>query len=720
MQIVRLTQTAPKRRKLLLVDPYPRENPYHLGPSERKAIWFPKLSLPAIAAYTPEHWDVEIQDESVRAIDLEYTADLVGISVMTCYAPRAYQLAAEFRKRGVPVILGGVHPTYCSDEALQHGDAIVTGEAEDSWPRLVAGFEAGRMQRHSKMEKFPALENYKPPRVELLSDDAYMTRMCTFTTRGCHFDCEFCSVSPFNGKSTRRRPGPEVIAEMRRVKQWVAAELVARMGKGSVWDALKVMAKLRMGIVDGSIFAFVDDLHNSNRAYCRELWAALKPLNIKWGCQSTLFLGDDEEMVKLAAESGCVSVFVGMESIFEESLGETHKPFNRVKKFEEEIKMFHDHGIMVNPGIVFGFDNDDESVFERTVEFLIKNHCELAYFNVLTPLPGTPLHARLEAAGRIYARNWAHYDGKYVTFHPKRMTPEQLQEGFYWANHTFYSLPNIWRRVSNTSQRIIPRFVMNREFRRVIKRACPQGRLSPVAGVIKALQAKIPSVQMENPIPNALLALKKVSGQVDKFLSVKARKHEKLTALTVELDGEFYCEAVPLRKIAEAVGTPCYVYSHATLVRQFRSFDSAFSEVPHMVAYAIKANSNLALLRLLANEGAGGDIVSGGELYRALQVGIEPQRIVFAGVGKSDDEVRYALRSNILMFNVESSAELRAIDRVAGEMRTKARGAPRLNPDIASQTHPYISTGLHKKTIGGNAEPGRAEGKRGTTLPHTA
>src|SRR2546425_11942268 len=161
MQIVRLTQTAPKRRKLLLVDPYPRENPYHLGPSERKAIWFPKLSLPAIAAYTPEHWDVEIQDESVRAIDFEYPADMVGISVMTCYAPRAYEIAAEFRKRRVPVVLGGVHPTYCPDEALQHCDAIVTGEAEDSWPRLVAGFEAGRMQRHYKMEKFPALENYK-------------------------------------------------------------------------------------------------------------------------------------------------------------------------------------------------------------------------------------------------------------------------------------------------------------------------------------------------------------------------------------------------------------------------------------------------------------------------------------------------------------------------------------------------------------------------------
>src|SRR5712692_5429790 len=494
MQLVKLSRPTQKKR-LLLVDPYPRENPYHLGPSERKAIWFPKLSLPAIAAYTPEHWDVEIQDESVRAIDFEYPADMVGISIMTCYAPRAYEIAAEFRKRGVSVVLGGVHPTYCPDEALQHGDAIVTGEAEESWPKLMEDFEAGRMQRHYKMEQFPPLDHYKPPRVDLLSEDAYMTRQCTFTTRGCHFDCEFCSVSPFNGKSTRRRPVAEVVAEIQRVKGWVCEELVGRIGRSSMLEALKIAAKIRFGIEDGSIFAFVDDLHNSNRAYCRELWAALKPLNIKWGCQSTLFLGDDEEMVKLAADSGCVSVFVGMESIFEESLGETHKPFNRVKKFEEEIKMFHDHGIMVNPGIVFGFDNDDESVFERTVEFLIKNRCELAYFNILTPLPGTPLYTRYEAAGRIFDRNWAHYDGKYVTFYPTRMTSEQLQEGYYWAQHTFYSLPNIWRRISHTSQRFVPRLEMNRQFRRVINRACPQGRLSPVAGVIKTLQAKLPSVE---------------------------------------------------------------------------------------------------------------------------------------------------------------------------------------------------------------------------------
>lgn len=183
-------------------------------------------------------------------------------------------------------------------------------------------------------------------------------------------------------------------------------------------------------------------------------------------------------------------------------------------------------------------------------------------------------------------------------------------------------------------------------------------------------------------------------------------------------DGEFYCEAAPLRLIAEQVGTPCYVYSHATVLRQFRAFDAAFNEIPHLVAYAVKANSTLALLRLLAKEGAGADIVSGGELYRVLQAGIEPQRIVFAGVGKSDGEIRDALESDILMFNVESSAELRAIDRVAGGMQRRARVALRINPDIDPQTHPYISTGLKKSKFGISAERALEEFKLATTLPH--
>ncbi len=533
-------RTAAKRR-LLLVDPYPRNNPYHLTAAERRAVWFPKLSLPTIAAYTPESWDVDLVDEAVEDIDFDDPCEMVGLSIMTCYAPRAYEIAAEFRKRGKVIVMGGVHPTYCPEEALQYCDAIVCGEAEDLWPELVADYEAGQMKREYRMTSFPSLENYKSPRVELLSPDAYMTRQCSFTTRGCHFDCEFCSVSPFNGKTTRRRPVQEVVKEIVQVQRWVRSELIERISTEPFWQALRTTLRIRVGIEDGGIVAFVDDLHNSNRAYCRELWAALKPLNIKWGCQSTLFLGDDEEMVKLAAESGCVSVFVGMESLDEDCLEETNKPFNRVQKFSQEIKMFHDHGIMVNPGIVFGFDNDDESVFERAVEFLTKNQVELAYFNVLTPLPGTALFDRYNKAGRIFDRDWAKYDGKHVVFHPSRMTPDQLQEGFHWANHQFYSLPNIWRRLSGTQQRLIARWEMNREFRKLVKRACPKGELSPLAKVLKNLQTKLPTFDTENLIPSALHAIKQRLDQKpaaqNLVLNIKAKRHDKFAALFVDLEG---------------------------------------------------------------------------------------------------------------------------------------------------------------------------------------
>jgi radical SAM superfamily enzyme YgiQ (UPF0313 family) len=529
-------------KRLLLVDPYPRNNPYHLTASERRAVWFPKLSLPTIAAYTPENWDVDLVDEAVEDINFDDPCDMVGLSIMTCYAPRAYEIAAEFRKRGKTVVMGGVHPTYCPDEALQHADAIVCGEAEDLWPQLVADYEAGKMQRLYKMTSFPSLERYKSPRVELLSPDAYMTRQCSFTTRGCHFDCEFCSVSPFNGKTTRRRPVEEVVTELQNVQRWIRSELVERLRDDSLWRAFILGLRIRVGIEDGSIVAFVDDLHNSNRAYCRELWTALKPLKLKWGCQSTLFLGDDEEMVKLAAESGCVSVFVGMESLDEDSLDETNKPFNRVHKFSQEIKMFHDHGIMVNPGIVFGFDNDDVSVFERAVDFLTKNQVELAYFNILTPLPGTALFDRYNNAGRIFDRDWSKYDGKHVVFHPSRMTPEQLQEGFYWANHQFYSLPSIWKRLSGTSQRLVARWEMNREFRKLVKRSCPRGSLSPLASVLKNLQAKLPVLDTDQLIPSALHALKqrfdlKTVVPQNLALNIKTKRHDKFAALFVDLEG---------------------------------------------------------------------------------------------------------------------------------------------------------------------------------------
>lgn len=182
--------------------------------------------------------------------------------------------------------------------------------------------------------------------------------------------------------------------------------------------------------------------------------------------------------------------------------------------------------------------------------------------------------------------------------------------------------------------------------------------------------------------------------------------------------GEFYCEQVPVSRIAKEVGTPCYIYSHATLIRHFHAYDGAFKNIPHIVAFAMKANSNLAILRLMAKEGSGVDIVSGGELFRALKAGVPPAKIVFAGVGKDPGEIAEALKADILMFNVESSAEIRAINEVAASIGKKARIALRINPDVDPKTHPYISTGMKKSKFGIAADRALEEYKMAASLSH--
>jgi len=183
--------------------------------------------------------------------------------------------------------------------------------------------------------------------------------------------------------------------------------------------------------------------------------------------------------------------------------------------------------------------------------------------------------------------------------------------------------------------------------------------------------------------------------------------------------GELYCEDVPVSRIAKEVGTPCYVYSHATLLRHFRAYDSAFKNIPHVIAFAMKANSNLAILRMMAEEGSGADIVSGGELFRALKAGVPASKIVFAGVGKTPDEILEALKADILMFNVESPAEIRAINDVAASVGKKARIALRINPDVDPKTHPYISTGMKKSKFGIAADRAVEEYKMASSLGHT-
>ena len=542
-----------KRNLLLLIDPYPEDNPYRMVDKEQRSIWFPKLSLPVIASRTPDSWEVRMIDESQSVVKKDFINDIirevgaknlfVGLSTqMTCYTPRAYEISDQFRARGVKVALGGTHATYVPDEAIQHADTVVKFEADEIWPEVLRDFEKNTLKPFYEMDSYPQLDHDYPfPRIDLLPKNCYMTNQCIQTTRGCHFDCEFCSVSPFNGKSSRRRTVDDVIAEIQHVMAYRRNTLVEEMVSGPIWHRIGTGLRLMVGFNNGSFFAFVDDLHNSNRDYCKKLWTALKELNIRWGAQCTLFLGDEPDMVKLAAESGCVAMFVGMESINADVLAEMKKPFNQEKQFEKQIQCFHDHGIMVNPGIIFGSDGDDESVFENTVEFLVKCNVELAYINIVTPLPGTVLFDRMKAEGRIFDWNWNHYDGKHVVFNPKGMTPEALQEGFYWANRKFFSIPSIAKRISSTSQRFLTRWLMNWRFRHLIYRTTPKGQLSPLAPIIKKLRCQIPSTDTGNFIPNTLNAMKssmeETSTQIDRFLKIKVKKQEDLSTLMVELEG---------------------------------------------------------------------------------------------------------------------------------------------------------------------------------------
>ena len=552
MALIQLESAKKTKKLLLLIDPYPEDNPYRINPSEMQAIWFPKLSLPVIASRTPKTWDVRIVDESrtivrkdlIDAVIRERGAEnlFVGLSTqMTCYTQRAYEIADQFRARGVKVCLGGTHATYLPEEAKLHADAVVKFEADEIWHNVIADFDRGALQPFYEMGAYPTMENYVHPRIDLLPHGCYMTNQCLQTTRGCHFDCEFCSVSPFNGKSSRRRSIDDIIAEIQHIKEWRRNQLVENMIRGPVWHRIGTGLRILTGIEDGTIFAFVDDLHNSNRDYCKKLWTALKELNIKWGAQCTLFLGNDPDMVKLAAESGCVSMFVGLESINQDVLTEMNKGFNQDKRYEDQIQCFHDHGIMVNPGVIFGSDADDESVFENTVEFLIKCRVELAYINISTPLPGTALFERLQAEGRIFDWDWSKYDGKHVVYYPKRMTPEVLQEGFFWANRQFFSIPSIATRMSATNQRFIARWVMNWRFRQLIRRTCPVGHLSPLAKTLKKLHVELPSIDTGTLIPNALNAVKtsvkEATTQIDRYLKMKVKKHEGLTTLMIELEG---------------------------------------------------------------------------------------------------------------------------------------------------------------------------------------
>ncbi len=494
--------------KIRLIDPA-YEHPY-ISHSQKviKNIWFARLTLTALAALTPPEIEVKITDENVEPIDFEEEVDLVGVTGMVMHAPRAYQIAQKFRQRGIPVVMGGPHASSLPLEAKEYADAVVIGEAESVWQGLMDDFKGGRLKPFYKAEAFCSMKGIPPPRRDLLRQKAYMTVNCVQTTRGCPHQCDFCHVTHFFGKTYRCRPVEEVIEEVKRL--------------------------------DGEFVVFIDDNIAGNRLYAKELFTRLKPLKKKWASQASMTLTRDPELLKLAAESGCVSLFVGVESLSSENLKEVNKSFNRASHFEEALKALHDHDIMILAGFIFGLDHDDEGVFERTLRFCERNRIELPTFFILTPLPGTALFQRMESEGRLLHKDWGQYNGATVVFKPRLMTEETLQRGFNWACKEGYSWNSIFKRVFHPQQRFFTRVLSNIAYRSIAQRT-PEGYLPNLSQILQKMNDTIPLQNTRDLIQRVgeKIAEKKllIGQKATDTLKLYSIYNERIKTLFVRLEG---------------------------------------------------------------------------------------------------------------------------------------------------------------------------------------
>jgi radical SAM superfamily enzyme YgiQ (UPF0313 family) len=398
-----------------------------------KGLRMPELTLPVLASLTPPDIEVLITEEEIEDIVYKSHVDLVGISYLTPMAPRAYEIADEYRRRGAKVVLGGIHASALPEEASQHADAVVIGEAENVWVPLIGDFRANRLKKFYRSAEFSDLRGLPTPRRDLLKEGMTFSPYSIQTTRGCPFGCHFCSVSRFFGATFRYRPVEEVVREIESTdkKNWL----------------------------------FIDDNIVGHQPYAKKLFSELIPLGIKWGGQSTMLLAENDELLKLAGKSGCAGLFIGFESLDEMNLQHANKGFNKIRDYGECIKKLHDNGILVQASFMFGFDHDDKGVFERTVDFLIKNKVLAASLPVLVPYPGTKLYHQMEEEGRLLTRDWSQYDYSHAVFKPRHMEPEELEEGAKWAVTEFYSRSSIISRFAYNWRHPLIFIMMNASYR---------------------------------------------------------------------------------------------------------------------------------------------------------------------------------------------------------------------------------------------------------------
>ncbi len=380
------------------------------------------LGLMYLAAHTPPEIEVRVIDENTQRIDFSDLPDLVGITTMTATAPRAYAIADRYRALGVKVVLGGVHASMLPEEASRFADAVVVGEGEEIWPRLLADFAGGRMEPLYRQDAFMDFSRPLPPRREVIDLRRYWSANGVQTARGCPHACSFCSVTAFNGRKMRLREVDDVLAEVESLP--------------------------RTNLLRRKVVPFVDDNIAANPARAKELFRGLIPMRIRWGSQASITFARDEELVALAAESGCHFLFIGIETMSREALAEMGKAQNRVEEYDHALRLLRKHGIHVMGAFVFGFDCDDETVFSDTLAFAMRNKIQVAQFAHLVPYPGTRLYRELLEQGRVEEEFWfkPEWDAR-VVYKPQRFTPEELARLTHRVQRDFYSYRSVARRM---------------------------------------------------------------------------------------------------------------------------------------------------------------------------------------------------------------------------------------------------------------------------------
>lgn len=383
-----------------------------------KSLHYAPLTLTTLAALVPEDVDADvvIYDETAGKIPLEIEAELIGITCITGTAPRCYAYADYFRKKGKTVFMGGVHPSMLPNEAAQHADVIFTGFSEQTFPQFIHDYISGNFQQFYHQNCNFTMAGRPFPRRELLNSKRYITTKTVEAIRGCCHTCSFCAYPAAFGKTVYKRPVKDVVAEI---------------------EALNTRHVL-----------FPDVNLLTDRAYAIELFTALIPLKVIWLGLVTSAVGIDDELIAVFRKSGCRGLLIGFESITQESQQYIHKGVNQVDSYVTLMDKLHDNGILVQGCFAFGGDEEDESVFDRTIEMIIKAKIDLPRFSILTPFPQTEYYMQLEKEGRIVERNWAMYDVQHCVYIPKRMTKEQLEAGTDHAWRATYSTGNIMKRLA--------------------------------------------------------------------------------------------------------------------------------------------------------------------------------------------------------------------------------------------------------------------------------